>query len=190
MRKKVEILSISLMLVLLNINLHSQEPNEIVKTGSADIHVGVFDIQSFSIDNYIPASGALITILNAEKKSVYYSGLTDKNGYLHLDGIEPGKYLIAVKNEEGDYFFQDGCLMIEAVEYSKAYLHLEQESDQESLRGEVEKMGIMSFLPKPVGKILEVSKSPFVSLKNKKDSETKELKKSDKLKIKKEKFSD
>jgi len=168
MIKKVIIFSISFMFVLLSFNLQAQEPNKVIKTGNADIYVGTFDLKTMSVDCLHPASEVLVTLANTEVKSLKYNGKTDDKGYLRLEGIKPGKYFIAVRNKDGDYYFQDGCLVVKAVEDSKVYLHLKRELDMANIVRELEEMRIMSLAPNPVGKIIEISQSPFVSLKNKK----------------------
>jgi len=167
MKRKTLILFFSMPLILLfALYLHAQEPNEVVKTGKVDIYIGLFDLQNISLDHYVRIPNASVTLINKERQDIVYSGFTDQNGYLHLVEVLPGTYLIGVKDEGGDYIFQDGFLTIKAKEDSKVYLHLEREMDLVNLRKETEAMGIISQFPNLAGKIVEVTNSPFVSLKN------------------------
>lgn len=188
MKRKVIVLMFSMFFISVVINAQVEESDEIVKTGNVDVYVGSFDLQSVSLDHYVRISNAVVSLLNTETLLMVHSGVTDQNGYLHLDQVEPGKYFIKVQGERGEYFHQDGVLIVKAVEYSKVYLHLQQESDLDLIRRDLNKVRITSFFPNLTGKILEVSNSPHVSLKNPQENERRRINRLNKSKKKKDKL--
>lgn len=146
-------------------NDKKDEKRDVMKTGGIDAYVGFFPSTENSIDDYTPVEAATIKIFNEKDVSLTYSGTTDQKGYLRLDGIMPGKYLISVENYEGDYFFKDGVLIVKENDDSKVYLHLELESTGlANTKAKVQEKKIDSLFQNLVGKIIEVSKSHHVEV--------------------------
>lgn len=188
MKKKVIVLMFSMFFIALVINSQVEESDEIVKKGNVEVYVGSFDLQSVSLDHYVRISNAVVSLLNTETLIMVHSGVTDQNGYLHLDQVVPGKYFIKIQGERGEYFHQDGVLIVKAVEHSKVYLHLQQESDLDSIRGDLNEVRISSFFTNLTGKVLEVSNSPHISSKNPQENERRRINRLNTPKKKKDKL--
>lgn len=162
----------------------SQDKPKPKQYGYVHVYLGIFNLQNLSLDHYIHLPDVAIKLINKETKETTHVQYTDPKGYTNFKNVLPGNYFLSAETENGSFFFHEGILIIKEEQGSKVYLHLEQEMDLKGTKEEVEGIGLMSQLPNLVGRLYEVSNSPFVLRKTKSDLDNKTKEKPKKKKKK------
>jgi hypothetical protein len=158
----------------------------VVETGSLDVYIGYFLPPDYPLTAFAPVDGVIVKLISQDRKAILATGVTNLKGYVRIEGIEPGKVLIAVDTGGGEYLLKNAAVVIPKADESKVFLHIEQENNFSTLRADVEKMGVLGLLPNLRGKLIEVSKSRAVaSFENTAGKETKKEPASEKAVIKK-----